>query len=95
MAHTPNMQILAYLLQAPGLNTWTSWEYDEINALPPLKSFITGTPNLAFIYDEDQWVISYLKPGTPEYQEILTQEPKYRFPHIDIYEAGLATLPLD
>lgn len=91
MAQTPNMQTLSFLLQDPALNCWTTEEINQINNLPPLNSFTTGNPPQRFIYDPDESLICYIDSNpifqTPEYQEILTTEPKYRFPNIDIYLA--------
>ena len=93
------MQILSSLLQDSSLDTWTQAETDQINNLPSLNHYTTGTPNERFIYDEDESLICYVDQDpifeTPEYQEILTREPIHRFPHIDIYEAQVSCIPLD
>lgn len=99
MAHTPNIDILKFLLQDQALNTWTSEELDQINALPELNSFTTGDAPQRFIYDDYESLICHVNEDpifqTPEYQEILTQEPKYRFPNIEVYDANLSCIALD
>ena len=99
MAHTPNFDILKFLLQDQALNCWTTEEINQINNLPPLNSFTTGNPPQRFIYDEDESLICYVSEDPifqpPEYQEILTREPKYRFPNINIYEAQISCIALD
>lgn len=98
MAHTPNLQILAFLLQAPALNTWTQEETDEINNLPPLNSFTKGDAPRRFIYDEDEELICYVSEDpifqTPEYQELLSQKPILDALNIQVYEAQLSVIPL-
>lgn len=61
MAQTTNMEILSFLLQAPALNTWTQGETDQINNLPPLNNYTTGTPPRRFLYDPTKSVIRYAK----------------------------------
>lgn len=91
MAHTPNMQILSFLLQDPQILKYTEPEIqDEINALPPLNSFNTGDAPRRFLYDPTESIIGYANPenpeiATPEYQEILSKEPDYQFPNILIW----------
>lgn len=91
MAQTPNIDILRLLLQDNSLSTWTQEETDEINALPPLNHFTTGDTPQRFLYDDYQGLISYIDPDS----EIPTEEPLYRFPNIEIYDANLSTIPLN
>ena len=65
MAHNPNLQTLAILLQAPELNTWTQEEADQINNLPPLDHYTTGSAPRQFIYDEDEGLIWQYSPPVP------------------------------
>lgn len=98
MAHNPNLQTLAILLQAPELNTATQEEADQINNLPPLDHYTTGSAPRQFIYDEDEGLICYVSQDpifqTPEYQEILSQKPILDFLGIQVFEAQLSVTPL-
>lgn len=99
MAHNPNLQTLATLLQAPALNTATQEEADQINNLPPLDHYTTGSAPRQFIYDEDEGLICYVSQDpifqTSEYQEILSQKPILDFLGIQVFEAQLSVTPLD
>lgn len=93
MASTTNMLILAFLLQDNEILQCTaSEEAQEINSISPLNHYTTGDPIRAFIYDLDEHIICYANPEnpviqTPEYQEILTQEPYLSFIGIEVYLA--------
>lgn len=91
MAQTPNIDILRLFLQDNSLSTWTQEELDEINNLPPLNHFTTGDAPRRFLYDDYQGLISYIGPGSEKPNE----EPLYRFPNIEIYDANLSTIPLN
>lgn len=91
MAHTPNMQILSFLLQNPEILEYTDPEIQAIiNALPELNSFRAGDAPKGFLYDATEGIICYADPENPDIQEILKDfsEPSFRFPNIAIYQVG-------
>lgn len=87
---TSNMAILASLLQVPQILQYTDQVIqNEINALPPLNHYTTGTEPRRFCYSPEESAIGYISPELtqePEYQEILTQAPILTFIGIEIYQ---------
>lgn len=93
MAHTPNIDILKFLLQDSEITKYTEpKEQTNINLLPPLNHYTTGDPTRKFIYDKTEHIICYVDPSnpifqTPEYQELLSQDPYFSLIGLEVYLA--------
>lgn len=90
MAKQTNMQILKALLNDEKLQTWTTFEEEEINNLPPLNHYTTGNEPQRFLYDDYDSLIALCEKGydPKQYHKFL-----FRLPGIEFYEADLAVIP--
>ena len=90
MAHTPNLDILKFILQDENLHCETEEALQAINQLPPLNIRNNGDPILKFLYCPELSIIAFADPDYPitstqTIQEILSQEPILSFMGIEIY----------
>lgn len=90
-----NIQILATLLKAPNLDTWSRHDKIRINNLPPLNSRVKGDPIHLFIFEPYQELIHYVKADSPHYKELLTKKAILDFMGIRVLKLDINPIPLD
>lgn len=83
------MEMLKVLLNDNHLDTWTSFEQEEINNLKPINEFRTGEPPREFIYDPEDSLICIKDPDNKESYPIHLQ-----LPGVIIYSSQLSIMPL-
>lgn len=91
---TPNLEILRVLLNAKELNQYSEAVdfTQEINDLPPLNNYTTGTKPRQFLYDSENHLICWVSDTSiypkDKGQDLLEKEPILDFMGIQVFPAN-------
>lgn len=93
-----NMEFLSKLIGDSAIvDTWTSWETQEINNLPSLEKLPANVNPYKFLYSSYQGIIILLdNKSLEENPNLAKNAPKYQSNGVQIWEEGsLEVIPLD
>ena len=92
-----NMEFLSKLIGDSAIDTWTSWETQEINNLPSLEKLPANVNPYKFLYSSYERIIILLdNKYLEENPNLAKNAPKYQSNGVQIWEEeSLEVIPLD
>lgn len=82
-----NMEFLSKLIGDSAIDTWTSWETQEINNLPSLEKLPANVNPYKFLYLSYEGIIILLdNKSLEENPNLAKNDPKYQSNGVQIWE---------